>query len=98
MDVAAEGKAIGKIDGMIVFVPFVAPGDIVDVQVIRKRKNYIEALPVTYHKLSKERIEPVCIHFGLCGGCKWQHLPYEKQLNYKQKQVEDQLIRIGKLT
>jgi 23S rRNA (uracil1939-C5)-methyltransferase len=97
-DVAAEGKAIGKADGVVVFVPYVAPGDIVDVQVVRKRKNYIEAVPVTFHKLSDQRVSPVCVHFGLCGGCKWQHLPYEKQLFYKQKQVEDQLVRIGKLT
>jgi len=96
-DVAAEGKAIGKIDGMVVFVPFVAPGDIVDVQVVRKRKKYIEAVPVNIHKYSADRIDAVCSHFGLCGGCKWQHLNYEKQLAFKQKQVEDQLVRIGKL-
>jgi 23S rRNA (uracil1939-C5)-methyltransferase len=97
IDVAAEGKAIGKIDGMVIFVPFVAPGDIVDVQVTRKRKNYIEATPVNFHKFSTERVAPICSHFGLCGGCKWQHILYEKQLLFKQKQVEDQLVRIGKL-
>jgi 23S rRNA (uracil1939-C5)-methyltransferase len=98
IDVAAEGKSIGKADGVVVFVPFAAPGDIVDVQVVRKRKNYIEAVPVTFHKYSNQRVAPVCSHFGLCGGCKWQHLPYEMQLVYKQKQVEDQLVRIGKLS
>lgn len=97
VDIAAEGKAIGKADGMVVFVPYVAPGDIVDVQVNRKRKSYMEATLVTFHKYSDLRVKPQCEHFGLCGGCKWQHISYESQLNYKQKQVEDQLIRIGKL-
>lgn len=97
VDIAAEGKAIGKADGMVVFVPYVAPGDIVDVQVNRKRKSYMEATPVTFHKYSELRVKPQCEHFGLCGGCKWQHISYESQLHYKQKQVEDQLIRIGKL-
>jgi 23S rRNA (uracil1939-C5)-methyltransferase len=97
IDVAAEGKAIGRIDGMVVFVPFVAPGDVVDVQVTRKRSSYMEALPLSFQKKSDSRVNPVCIHFGMCGGCKWQHLSYQKQLEFKQKQVEDQLVRIGKL-
>jgi 23S rRNA (uracil1939-C5)-methyltransferase len=97
VDVAAEGKAIARIDNMVIFVPFVVPGDIVDLQVTKKRKSYMEAKVVAYHRLSKIRQEPVCEHFGVCGGCKWQILPYKQQLQYKQTQVYDQLIRIGKL-
>ncbi len=97
VDVAAEGKAIARIDGMVIFVPYVVPGDIIDVQVTKKRKSYMEAIPVTFHKYSPMRQKPVCEHFGVCGGCKWQNLPYDKQLFYKQKQVSDNLIRIGKL-
>jgi 23S rRNA (uracil1939-C5)-methyltransferase len=97
VDVAAEGKAIARIEGMVVFIPFVVPGDILDVQVTKKRKSYMEALPVTFHKYSSQRQVPVCEHFGVCGGCKWQILPYDQQLFHKQKQVADNLIRIGKL-
>jgi 23S rRNA (uracil1939-C5)-methyltransferase len=96
-DLAAEGKAIAKIDGMVVFVPFAVPGDLVDIQVTRKRKSYMEGFITKYHELSKERAEPFCSHYGVCGGCKWQNLPYEKQLELKQKQVIDQLTRIGKI-
>lgn len=97
VDIAAEGKAIAKIDGMVIFVPYVVPGDIIDVQVTRKRKSYMEANPVLFHKYSADRQKPVCDHFGVCGGCKWQNLPYAQQLFHKQKQVSDNLIRIGKL-
>jgi 23S rRNA (uracil1939-C5)-methyltransferase len=97
VDVAAEGKAIARIDGMVIFVPFVVPGDVVDLQVTKKRKSYMEARVVTFHQLSKIRQNPVCEHFGVCGGCKWQNLPYQKQVEYKQAQVYDQLVRIGKL-
>lgn len=96
-DVAAEGKAIAKIDGMAVFVPFVVPGDIVDVQVTRKKKTYAEGRAVRFEKLSENRATPVCEHFGVCGGCKWQNLPYEEQLKFKHKQVMDSLERIGKV-
>lgn len=96
-DIAAEGKAIAKIEGMVIFVPYVVPGDIVDVQVVKKRSSYMEALPVLFHKYSEIRKQPVCEHFGICGGCKWQNLPYEQQLHYKQKQVSDVFVRIGKL-
>ena len=96
-DVAAEGKAIGKVDEKVVFVPFVAPGDIVDIKITRKKKNYLEGKAVNFHKHSDKKIKPFCEHFGTCGGCKWQHLKYKDQLNYKQKQVEDNLIRIGNL-
>lgn len=97
VDIAAEGKAIAKIDGMVIFVPYVVPGDVIDVQVIKKRKSYMEALPVAFHKYSADRQKPVCEHFGVCGGCKWQNLPYQQQLFHKQKQVYDNLVRIGKL-
>ena len=96
-DIAAEGKAIAKIDNIIVFVPYVVPGDIVDLQVIRKKKNYYEAIATNYHRFSSVRDVPFCEHFGLCGGCKWQCLKYAEQLKYKQKQVEDNLRRIGKI-
>ncbi|MBD8349719.1 MULTISPECIES: 23S rRNA (uracil(1939)-C(5))-methyltransferase RlmD [unclassified Dysgonomonas] len=97
VDIAAEGKAIAKIDNMIVFIPFVVPGDIVDLQLSRKKKNYAEGKPIRFEKYSDIRTEAFCEHFGVCGGCKWQILPYEEQLRYKQKQVEDNLTRIGKI-
>ena len=85
--IGSEGKALGKIDDMVVFVPMLVPGDIVDVQVTRKRKNYMEGYVVKQHKYSNMRQDARCSHFGICGGCKWQHLPYEKQLEFKQQQV-----------
>lgn len=97
-DIASEGKAIAKVDDKVVFVPYAIPGDVVDVQVNKKRRKYMEGYVKQYHTLSPDRIDPICEHFGVCGGCKWQLLPYEKQLFYKQKQVEDQLTRIGKIT
>lgn len=97
-DVAAEGKAIAKVDGLAVFVPYVVPGDVVDLQVRRKKHNYAEAEAVKFHTYAAERAVPFCRHFGVCGGCKWQCLPYEAQLRYKQKQVEDVLTRIGKVS
>jgi 23S rRNA (uracil1939-C5)-methyltransferase len=97
-DVAAEGNAIGKADDIVVFVPHAIPGDIVDVQIKKKRSSYMEGTVLRFEKLSPMRIEPRCEHFGVCGGCKWQDLPYEKQLFYKEKQVNDNLKRIGKIT
>lgn len=97
VDIAAEGKAIAKIDNMIVFVPFVVPGDVVDLQLSRKKKNYAEGKPVRFEKYSDIRTDAFCEHFGVCGGCKWQILPYDEQLKYKHKQVEDNLTRIGKV-
>lgn len=82
---------------MVVFVPMLIPGDIVDIQVVRKRKKYLEGRVLRFREYSPDRVEPVCIHFGICGGCRWQHLPYELQLHYKQKQVADNLERIGKI-
>lgn len=96
-DIAAEGKAIAKMDNMVIFVPFVVPGDIVDLQLSRRKKNYAEGRPVRFEKYSDIRCEAFCEHFGICGGCKWQILPYEDQLKYKQKQVTDNLTRIGKV-
>ncbi len=96
-DVAAEGKAIAKVDDMVVFVPFVVPGDVVDLQVKKKKHRYCEAEVVRFIEYSKVREKPKCSHFGVCGGCKWQNLPYEEQLKAKQRQVFDQLTRIGKV-
>jgi len=96
-DVAAEGKAIAKIDDIIIFVQQAIPGDIVDLQITKKRKKYMEAMVVKVRKYADNRVEPFCSHFGVCGGCKWQQLPYADQLKYKQKQVEDTLTRIGDL-
>ena len=95
--VAAEGKSIARVDDMVVFVPFVVPGDIVDLQVTRKKHHYCEAEAVRFIKKSDVREVPMCEHFGICGGCKWQNLPYEEQLKAKQRQVFDQLTRIGKI-
>ena len=96
-DIGAEGNALARVDNLVVFVPMLIPGDIVDIKVIRKRKKYLEGRVVKFHQYSPDRIEPRCIHFGICGGCKWQHLPYNLQLKYKEKQVRDNLIRIGKI-
>lgn len=96
-DVAAEGKALARVNDMVVFVPFAVPGDIVDLQVRRKKHHYCEAEVIRYVKQSDLRVPPRCAHFGICGGCKWQNLPYEEQLKAKQKQVFDQLTRIGKI-
>ena len=96
-DVAAEGKAIAKVDDMVIFIPYVAPGDVVDIQLTRKKKNYAEGKAILIHTYSSERVEPVCEHFGVCGGCKWQHLDYAAQLRYKQNQIVDNLSRIGKI-
>ena len=95
--VAAEGKAIAKVDGMAIFVPFAAPGDVADIQLTHKKSSYAEGRVVRFQSLSPVRSEPFCQHFGVCGGCKWQHLPYEEQLRHKQQQVLDNLTRIGKI-
>ena len=96
-DVAAEGKALARVNDMVVFVPYVVPGDVVDLQVKRKKHSYAEAVAVKFHEYSPLRSEPFCKHFGVCGGCKWQCLKYEEQIRYKQKQVTDNLVRIGKI-
>ena len=95
--VGAEGKALARINDMVVFTKFVIPGDLVDLKVIKKRKRYQEAVVTKIHEFSEDRTPAFCEHFGICGGCKWQYLSYKKQLFYKQKQVEDQIKRIGKI-
>ncbi len=95
IDLAAEGKAIGKADGKVIFVQGVIPGDCVDVQLRRVKKTHAEGVVLAMHRKSEDRIEPQCSHFGVCGGCKWQQLPYEKQIAFKERQVKDQLERIG---
>lgn len=96
-DVAAEGKALAKVNDLVIFVPYVVPGDVVDLQIKRKKNHYAEAVAVKFHEYSPERAEPFCQHYGVCGGCKWQCLSYENQIKYKQKQVFDNLSRIGKV-
>lgn len=96
-DVAAEGKAIARVDGLAVFVPYAVPGDVADIQLTKKKNNYAEGRVVRFESFSEQRTEVFCEHFGVCGGCKWQMLPYEEQLKYKQKQVADHLTRIGKI-
>jgi 23S rRNA (uracil1939-C5)-methyltransferase len=96
-DFAAEGKSIARVDDMVVFVPWAVPGDVVDLQVRRKKHSFMEAEITRMVKPSPLRTEPFCQHFGVCGGCKWQQLPYEEQLRMKQQQVYDQLTRIGKV-
>ena len=94
---AAEGKALARVDDKVVFVPFVVPGDVVDLQVKKKKKSYMEAVAVKLHAASPLRTQPMCSHYGVCGGCKWQCLRYEEQLKAKQQQVYDCLHRIGKV-
>ena len=94
---AAEGKALARVDDKVVFVPFVVPGDVVDLQVKKKKNSYMEAVAVKFHQRSALRTEPRCPHYGVCGGCKWQCLQYEEQLKAKQQQVYDNLTRIGKV-
>jgi len=96
-DIGSEGKAIARTGEMVVFTTYAVPGDVVDLQVTKKRSKYAEATITRFHKYSDDRAKVFCEHFGVCGGCKWQILPYEKQLFYKHKQVKDQLQRIGKI-
>lgn len=96
-ELAAEGNSIGHHDGVVVFVPMTVPGDVVDVQIKKKHRRYMEGFVVAFRKKSELRVDAQCPHFGICGGCKWQCLPYEEQLRFKTRQVEDQLSRIGKL-
>lgn len=94
---AAEGKAIAKVNDLVVFVPYVVPGDVVDLQIKRKKNKYAEAEAVHFHEYSAVRAVPFCQHYGVCGGCKWQVLPYSEQIRYKQQEVENNLKRIGKI-
>ena len=96
-DVAAEGNAIARADEMVVFIPFGAPGDVADVKIDKKKKSYAEGHIVKLKKPSEIRVEPRCEHFTICGGCRWQHLPYEFQIKCKQQQVYDALTRIARV-
>ena len=98
LDAGAEGKAVARVNDLVVFVPFCVPGDVVDIQVISKRKSYCEGKAVKFHHYSELRVDPFCEHFGTCGGCRWQNLSYEQQLKYKQKQIDDHFTRIGKFS
>ena len=96
IDAGAKGKTVAKApDGKVIFLPNAVPGDVVDIQTFKKRKAYYEGKAIAFHKLSNKRTEPVCEHFGTCGGCKWQHMAYEHQLYYKQKEVTNNLTRLG---
>jgi 23S rRNA (uracil1939-C5)-methyltransferase len=96
-DIGSEGNALARVNNQVVFVPMLIPGDVVDIRVRKKRKTYLEGSVVRFHEYSADREKPVCRHFGVCGGCRWQHLPYNLQLHYKEKQVVDNLTRIGKV-
>jgi 23S rRNA (uracil1939-C5)-methyltransferase len=96
-DYAAEGKSLARVDGKVIFIENVVPGDVVDIQLGKNKKDWAEGWPLRFHHLSDQRVQPFCQHFSVCGGCQWQMLPYEKQLEYKQRQVRDNLQRIGKV-
>jgi 23S rRNA (uracil1939-C5)-methyltransferase len=96
-DYAAEGKSLARVEGKVIFIEDVVPGDVVNIRLGKNKKDWAEARPVLFQSLSTDRVQPFCQHFGICGGCQWQMLPYEKQLMYKQKQVFDNLTRIGKI-
>jgi 23S rRNA (uracil1939-C5)-methyltransferase len=96
-DYAAEGKSLARVEGKVVFIENVVPGDVVDVQLFKNKKDWAEGFPLRFNSYSKDRVNPFCAHFGVCGGCQWQMLPYEKQLSYKQKQVAEALKRIGRV-
>lgn len=96
-EAVAEGKSIGKHDGKVIFVSFAAPGDIVDIRLTKDRRNHAEGTIIHFHKKSPLRVTPKCNYFEVCGGCKWQHMPYNEQLKFKETQVKDQLQRIGKI-
>ncbi|HMR84304.1 MAG TPA: 23S rRNA (uracil(1939)-C(5))-methyltransferase RlmD [Niabella sp.] len=96
-DYAAEGRSLARVDGKVIFVEQVVPGDVVDVRLTKNKKDWGEGWPLHFHSYSEKRVEPFCSHFGTCGGCQWQMLPYDLQLQYKQKQVQDNLKRIGKV-
>jgi 23S rRNA (uracil1939-C5)-methyltransferase len=96
-DYAAEGKSLARIDGKVVFIENAVPGDVVDIRFSKIKKDWAEAHVTAFRKYSPSRVEPFCAHFGVCGGCRWQMLPYPQQLIYKQQQVEDNLRRIGKI-
>ena len=98
LDAGAKGVSVAKApDGKVIFIPNVVPGDVVDVQTFKKRKSFYEGKAVKFHEYSEHRVEPICEHFGICGGCKWQNMKYSQQLYYKQNEVKNHLQRIGKV-
>ena len=97
VDAGSEGMSVAKPEGRVIFIPFGVPGDVVDIEVFKKKKNYFEGRILNLKKPSEKRVQPVCQHFGLCGGCKWQQMDYQWQIQYKQKQVKDNFDRIGKV-
>lgn len=96
-DFAAEGKCLSRQEGKVIFSKLTAPGDVTDLRIMREKKDFAEAEAVYFHELSPMRVAPFCEHFGVCGGCSWQHIPYSEQLTFKERQVKDALERIGKL-
>ena len=94
---AAEGRSLARVDGKVIFMEQVVPGDIVNVRLTKNKKDWAEGHVLEIENFSKDRVTPFCQHFGICGGCQWQMLPYKRQLEYKQKQVEENLKRIGKV-
>ena len=98
LDAGAKGVSVAKApDGKVIFIPNVVPGDVIDVQTFKKRKAYYEGKAIHFHQFSKDRVAPICQHFGDCGGCKWQHLPYDKELEFKQEHVLENLNHLGEL-
>src|SRR5437763_12872240 len=95
---AAEGKALGRLDGKVIFVDGAVPGDVADVFITRNKKEWAEGKAIKIKQYSEERTEPFCIHFGICGGCKWQMLPYKQQLKYKEQETVDAFRKTGKLS
>jgi 23S rRNA (uracil1939-C5)-methyltransferase len=96
-DYAAEGRSLARVEGKVIFIDNAVPGDLVDVRILKSKKDWAEGIALKIHEFSPDRVVPFCSHFGVCGGCQWQMLPYEKQLEYKQKQVKDNLERIGRI-
>ena len=94
---SSEGKGISKIEGKVIFTPYTMPGDVIDVELRKSKKNFAEAVITKLLKPSEQRVQPACSHFGICGGCKWQHIDYAEQLKFKKQIVEDAFNRIGKL-
>ncbi|HEX8546803.1 MAG TPA: TRAM domain-containing protein, partial [Cytophagaceae bacterium] len=97
LEMAAEGKCVSRHENKVIFTEYTAPGDVVDLKIVRDKKNFAMGVPITFHSYSKDRTEPFCQHFGTCGGCKWQHINYDKQIGYKATQVKDALDRIAKV-
>ncbi|MEN9525215.1 MAG: hypothetical protein RLZZ256_599, partial [Bacteroidota bacterium] len=94
---AAEGKSLARVEGKVIFIEHAVPGDVVDLRLTKSKKDWAEGFPLRYRSYSSDRTQPFCDHFGTCGGCQWQMLPYEKQLQYKHQQVVDVLTRIGRI-